>query len=414
MTPLLEPLMSTSTLSNRGRNAPASPIRSLAAKASESVDRGVEVLFLNIGQPDIPTPKGMIDAYRNYDETVLAYAPSDGYPAYRTALAGYYNDLLGGSQIRADDIVVTVGGSEALLFAMAAVTDPGDSVLVCEPYYTNYSGYANMLGIGVDAVTTTPENSYRIDPAHVEAAITPSTKAMVIPSPGNPTGVVLTSQELEALADICRRHGLFYISDEVYREFVYDEPNGTRAPSILGCADTEDIAIVIDSVSKRYSACGARIGCLVTRNTELRTAALHYGQARLSPATVDQYAGLAALQTPHSYFDNVVKEYTERRNVLVDGLADIGIQVERPKGAFYVAAPLPVDDATAFSEWMVSKFTKDNHTVCVAPLAGFYHSPDMGRSEIRMAYVLEQSKLKQCTEILGEALKAWNNGSPGH
>ena len=195
------------------------------------------------------------------------------------------------------DIVVTVGGSEALLFAMAAVTDPGDSVLVCEPYYTNYAGYANMLGIGVDAVTTTPENSYRINPADVEAAITPNTKAMVIPSPGNPTGVVLTSRELEALADICRRHGLFYISDEVYREFVYDEPSGTRAPSILGCAGTEDTAIVIDSVSKRYSACGARIGCLVTRNTELRTAALHYGQARLSPATVDQYAGLAALQT---------------------------------------------------------------------------------------------------------------------
>ena len=404
--------MSTSNLSNRGRNAPASPIRSLAALARESVDRGVEVLFLNIGQPDIPTPKGMIDAYRNYDETVLAYAPSDGYVDYRTALAGYYNDLLADRCIDAEDIVVTVGGSEALLFAMAAVTDPGDSILVCEPYYTNYAGYANMLGIGVDAVTTTPETSYRIDPAQVEAAITSRTKAMVIPSPGNPTGVVLSEQELEALADICRRHGLFYISDEVYREFVYDEPTGTRAPSILGCANTEDIAIVIDSVSKRYSACGARVGCLVTRNPDVHTAALHYGQARLSPATVDQHAGLAALQTPQSYFDDVVREYTERRNVLVQGLADIGIEVEPPKGAFYVAAPLPVDDATAFSEWMVSKFTKDNHTVCVAPLAGFYHSPHLGRNEIRMAYVLEQSKLKQCTEILGEALQAWNNGSP--
>ena len=406
--------MSTSNLSNRGRNAPASPIRSLAALARESVDRGVEVLFLNIGQPDIPTPKGMIDAYRNYDETVLAYAPSDGYPAYRSALADYYNELLGEERIDAEDIVVTVGGSEALLFAMAAVTDPGDSILVCEPYYTNYAGYANMLGIGVDAVTTTPETSYRIDPAHVEAAITPTTRAMVIPSPGNPTGVVLSQKELDALADICRRHGLFYISDEVYREFVYDEPSGTRSPSILGCTDTEDIAIVIDSVSKRYSACGARVGCLVTRNADVRAAALHYGQARLSPATVDQYAGLAALQTPQSYFDDVVREYTERRNVLVQGLADIGIDVERPKGAFYVAAPLPVDDATAFSEWMVSKFTKDNHTVCVAPLAGFYHSPHLGRNEIRMAYVLEQSKLKQCTEILGEALQAWNNGAPNH
>ena len=398
--------------SQRGLNAPASPIRSLAALASTSVDRGADVLFLNIGQPDIPTPRGMINAYRNYDETVLAYAPSDGFAEYREALAKYYNNLLSGSDIGAENIVVTVGGSEALLFAMAAVTDPGDSILVCEPYYTNYAGYAHMLGINVDAVTTTPETSYHIDPAQVEAAITPTTKALVIPSPGNPTGVVLTTDQLDALVDVCHRHGLFYISDEVYREFVYDEPTGTRAPSILGCDGSDDIAIVIDSVSKRYSACGARVGCLVTRNTDIRTAALHFGQARLSPATVDQYAGLAALDTPSSYFDDVVKEYTERRNVLVQGLADIGITVARPKGAFYLAVALPVDDATAFSEWMVSDFRLENQTICVAPLEGFYCTPGLGCNEIRMAYVLDQAKLKRCTEILGAALKAWNNGQP--
>ncbi|MBM44471.1 MAG: aspartate aminotransferase [Phycisphaerae bacterium] len=396
------------SLSNRGRNAPASPIRSLAALARTAVDAGVDVHFMNIGQPDIPTPRGMIEAYQAYDEQVLAYAPSDGYIEYRQGLAGYYNDLLDSNPVSPDDIVVTVGGSEALLFAMAAVTDPGDSILVCEPYYTNYAGYANMLGLGVDAVTTTPGNSYRIDPADIEAGITATTRAIVIPSPGNPTGVVLDEAQLDAIIDICTRHGIFYISDEVYREFVYDAPAGTRAPSVLSRPGSEECAIVIDSVSKRYSACGARVGCLVTRNQDARRAALHFGQARLSPASVDQHAGLAALQTPRSYFDEVVEEYTRRRNMLVDGLASIGIEVERPRGAFYLAVALPVEDATAFSEWMVSEFTLENETLCVAPLEGFYHTPGLGRNEIRMAYVLEQEKLGRCIGILGAALEAWN------
>lgn len=395
------------SLSNRGKNAPASPIRSLAALARKAVDKGVHVHFMNIGQPDIPTPRGMIEAYQSYDEKVLAYAPSDGYIEYREGLASYYNDLLEANTITSEDIVVTVGGSEGLLFAMAAVTDPGDSILVCEPYYTNYAGYANMLGLGVDAVTTTPGNSYRIDPSSIEAGISKTTRAIVIPSPGNPTGVVLGEEELDAILDICKRHGIFYISDEVYREFVYDAPQGTRAPSVLGRTGSENLAIVIDSVSKRYSACGARIGCLVTRNKEVRRAALHFGQARLSPATVDQHAGLAALDTPRSYFDDVVEEYTRRRNVLVEGLASIGIDVERPRGAFYLAVALPVEDANAFSEWMVSEFTLENESLCVAPLEGFYYTPGLGRNEIRMAYVLEQETLKRCTCILGAALEAW-------
>jgi aspartate aminotransferase len=353
----------------------------------------------------------MIEAYQSYDERVLAYAPSEGYLEYRQKIAGYYQRLLkgSGSTIEADDIIVTVGGSEALLFSIAAVTDPGDSILVCEPFYTNYAGYANMLGIDVIAVTTTPDENYHLDPARVEAALLPGTRALVIPSPGNPTGVVLSDEQLDALADICHRHGLFYISDEVYREFVYDKPAGTLAPSILSRPGTEDIGIVIDSVSKRYSACGARVGCLVTRNKDVHGAALHYAQARLSPATVDQHAAMAALDTPQSYFDEVVKEYTARRNTLVDGLQSIGVKCERPSGAFYLAVSLPIEDATAFSEWMVSEFELDGETLCVAPLKGFYHTPGLGKNEIRMAYVLEQDILERCVKILAAALEVWKS-----
>ncbi len=402
--------MSTLTLARRGLNSPASPIRALAAKAQGAVDNGVNVMFMNIGQPDIETPREMIEAYHRWDESVLAYAPSDGFRDYRQQLADYYNGLLAdsGHTVEADQFLVTVGGSEALLFAIAAVTDPGDSILVIEPFYTNYAGYANMLGLSVDAVTTTPADGYHVDLGKVEAAVTSSTRAMVIPSPGNPTGVVLTEEQLDGLADICRRHGLFYISDEVYREFVYDVPVGTLAPSILSRPGTEELAIVVDSVSKRYSACGARVGCLVTRNKDVHRAALHFAQARLSPATVDQYAAMAALRTPQSYFHDVVKEYTARRNVLVDGLNGIGIECPRPKGAFYLAVALPVDDADAFAQWMVSDFSLDGDSLCVAPLAGFYHTPGLGRNEIRMAYVLEQDTLRRCVKVLEGALAEWS------
>ena len=394
-------------VSRRGGTVPTSPIRKLASLARQAVDRGVKVHFMNIGQPDIPTPQGMLDAYRHFDEAVLAYAPSDGFVSYREKLAAYYNDLPASPSVTADDIVVTVGGSEAILFALAAVTDPGDRVLVCEPYYTNYAGFVHMLSLDIDAVSTRPEESYHISPERVEAAITQKTRALIIPSPGNPTGVVLSEDELDALIDICRRHGIFFICDEVYREFVYDQPIGTRAPSVLSRVDTDNITIVVDSVSKRYSACGARVGCLVTRNREVRDAALRFGQARLSPATVDQYAAMAALDTPDTYFQEVVKEYQSRRDTLVSGLAAFGIQVEKPKGAFYLAVALPVEDATAFSEWMVSEFTLNGETVCVTPLEGFYQTPGRGKNEIRMAYVLNEATLKRCTEILGAALREW-------
>ena len=401
--------MTATTLSRRGLEAPASPIRALASIARDAQATGKHVHFMNIGQPDIATPRGMIEAYQNYDEKVLAYAPSDGFQDYREGLASkYYNRVIGDQPpITAEDIVVTVGGSEALLFAMASVTDPGDEVLVCEPYYTNYHGYAHMLGIETSPVTTHADDEYRIDPARIEEAITGKTRALVLPTPGNPTGVVLSHEDLVRIADICKRHGLFFICDEVYREFIYDAPLGTLAPSLLAVPGAHEQAVIIDSVSKRFSACGARIGCLVTRNRELRKAALHFGQARLSPATVDQYAGMAALDTPEDYFHDVVTEYKGRRDALVSGLQNIGIDVQPPKGAFYLAVPLPVDDADHFAKWLVSDFDIDGETLCVAPLAGFYSTPGLGRNEVRMAYVLEKKVIERCVKIIEAGLEAY-------
>ena len=403
-------MTTTISPSSRGFNAPTSPIRALEADTSAADASRKTVHIMNIGPPDIATPRGKIDAYRNYDEKVLAYSPSDGYPAYREALASdYYGKVVGTlAPITAEDIVVTVGGSEALLFAIAAVTDPGDEILVCEPYYTNYAGYTHLLGVTAAAVTTHVQDGYQIDPAMIEAAITEKTRAIVLPTPGNPTGVVLSFEDLERITEICIRHGLFFICDEVYREFVYDHPAGTLAPSMLAVPGAEDIAIVIDSVSKRYSACGARVGCLVTRNKDVRRAALHFAQARLSPAPVDQLAGMAALSTPPDYFAEVIETYRERRDVLVAGLEPIGISVPAPEGAFYIAAPLPVEDAADFCSWLVSDFELDGETLCMAPLGGFYTTEGLGRNEVRMAYVLDKDVITRCVAILEAGLKAYS------
>jgi aspartate aminotransferase len=403
--------MASPTLSKRGRGAPASPIRKLAPYADAARERGVTVHQLNIGQPDIATPRGMIEAYRNYDERVLAYAPSDGFRAYRDKLAVYYSAIAtggAGGPVTADDIVVTVGGSEALLFAIAAACDPGDEVLVCEPYYTNYAGFSHLLGVGVRPVTTHAADGFRIDPQKVAAAVSERTRALVLPSPGNPTGVVLSHDELEALATICRERGLFFVCDEVYREFVYDLPTGTLAPSVLSLADFDTHAVVIDSVSKRYSACGARVGALVTRNAELREAALRFGQARLSPATVDQYAAMAALDTPDDYFREVVQEYRARRDALVAGLHDIGVDCVKPQGAFYLVATLPVDDSDAFCRYLLEDFALDGETVMLAPASGFYATEGLGTREVRIAYVLDRERLARSVKILGAAFEAYN------
>jgi aspartate aminotransferase len=403
------------TLSQRGDTAPASPIRRLAPYAQAARDRGITVHHLNIGQPDLPTPKQMIDAYRNYDELVLAYAPSDGFLAYRQKLADHYTELAranGGADLGPEDIVVTVGGSEALLFTMAAIADPGDELLIPEPFYTNYSGFAHMLGLRVRPVTTQSCDGFRIDPERVRAAITERTVGLVVCSPGNPTGVVLARPEIDALADLCRQRGLFYISDEVYREFVYDRPEGSRAPSLLGLRDFDEHGVVIDSVSKRYSACGARVGALITRNSALRSSALRFGQARLSPATVDQYAAMAALATPPEYFSDVVREYTTRRNTLVRALRDIGVHCTTPEGAFYLVTKVPVADADDFCEFLLRDFSLDGETVMLAPASGFYATEGLGKDEVRIAYVLEAPKLERCARILGEAFKAYAKRTP--
>jgi aspartate aminotransferase len=400
--------MSTCTLSRRGSEAPASPIRALEGLARDTAARGITVHALNIGQPDIATPPEMIKAYQNFNDTVLAYSPSDGFPELRESIASWYTSS--GSLYRpveADDIVVTTGGSEALLFAMAAVADPGDEILVCEPYYTNYAGYAHLLSVEVSPVTLSVEDGFRVHPDKIAEAITGKTRALVLPTPGNPTGAIISAEDLAAIAAICVEHDIFFICDEVYREFVYDVPAGTRAASLLDQPIADEYAIVIDSVSKRYSACGARMGWLVTRNAEVREAALRFAQARLSPATVDQYATQAALTVPESWFKDVIAEYQARRNLLVEGLRGIGLDVTMPQGAFYLAIPLPVDDANEFCRWLVGEFDLDGETVCLAPLAGFYRTEGLGRQEVRMTYVLNQDKLTRCVAILDAALKAW-------
>ncbi|MEM9695246.1 MAG: pyridoxal phosphate-dependent aminotransferase [Myxococcota bacterium] len=398
--------MNAPALGRRGKLAPASPIRRLAPYAVAAKARGITVHHLNIGQPDIPTPPAMIEAYQRFDDEVLAYAPSDGFADYREKLAHYYRGVVGDQPpVEPDDIMVTAGGSEALLFTIAAICDPEDEILVVEPFYTNYAGFSHLLSVRVKAVTTRAEDDFKLDPAVVADAVGPKTKALVLPNPGNPTGTVIRRPDLERLAAVCREHGLFFVCDEVYREFVYTGEE--LAPSALSLPNFDAHAVVIDSVSKRYSACGARIGNLVTRNKELRGAALRFGQARLSPPTVDQYAAMAALDTPASYFGEVRAEYQRRRDVVVAGLRRLGIQCATPEGAFYLVAPLPVDDAMAFCTFLLEDFDHDGETVMMAPAAGFYVTPGLGDDEVRIAYVLEADKLKRCITILEAALAAY-------
>ena len=402
--------MPSPTLSSRGRDAPASPIRKLAPLSDAARARGVTVHQLNIGQPDIATPPAMVAAYQRYDEKVLAYAPSDGFRAYREKLARYYTEIAaegGGAPITADDIVVTVGGSEAILFSIAATCDPGDEVIVCEPYYTNYGGFSHLLGVRVKPVTTHAREGYRVEPSRIAAAVGERTRALVLPTPGNPTGAVLGRDTLEALAAICRERRMFFLCDEVYREFVYDQPEGSHAPSLLGLSNFDEHGIVVDSVSKRYSACGARVGALVTRNDAIREAALRFGQARLSPATVDQYAAMAALDTPPEYFREVVNEYRARRDALVEGLRSIGIDCVTPAGAFYLMVALPVEDSDDFCRYLLEDFALDGETVMLAPGSGFYATPGLGKDEVRIAYVLDRARLARSVRILGAALSSY-------
>ncbi len=390
--------------------APASPIRRLHPYAVAATQRGVHVHHLNIGQPDLPTSSTMRAAYRAFDAPVVAYSPSQGTQELRAGWAGYYNRLVVPADmtpIDADEVMITVGGSEALLFLLAVLCDPGDAILVAEPYYTNYAGFAHMLGVEVRPVATFASEGFAIDPARVRAAACDRCRALVVPTPGNPTGAVLSLEELRGLADICVERDMTLISDEVYREFVYAE-GMVVAPSALALSGYEQHVAVVDSVSKRYSACGARVGCLVTRNRQIYSAALKFAQARLSPPTVDQHAALAALQTPEVEMQAAVREYRRRRDLVVAGMNAIdGVDCPNPAGAFYLVADLPVADAEAFCVFLLQDFELDGETVMLAPAEGFYASEGVGRNQVRLAYVLGVEPLQRCLRILDAGLKAW-------
>jgi aspartate aminotransferase len=388
-------------ISSKAVAMPASPIRKLVPYSEAAKKRGTTVYHLNIGQPDIETPEVALNAVKNLDRKVIEYSHSAGFESYRIGLADYYK--ASGINVNAADIIITTGGSEALIFGLMSTCDLGDEVIIPEPFYANYNGFAVMAGLNVVPVTASISNGFALPPVEeIEKKITPKTKAIVICNPGNPTGYLYSKAELEQLRDIVLKHDLFLFADEVYREFCYD---GAVPFSVMNLEGIEQNVVMIDSVSKRYSMCGARIGALISKNTEVMAAALKFGQARLSPPTIDQIAAEAALQTPQSYFDNVVNEYVERRNIMVNGLNAIdGVECPMPSGAFYCVAKFPVDDAEKFCQWLLESFEHEGQTVMMAPANGFYATKGLGQQEARIAYVLNKESLQKAVECLKVAL----------
>ena len=392
------------TVSRKGEAMPSSPIRKLVPFAENAERAGKKVFYLNIGQPDIHTPEVAQRAIKEADVPVLAYSHSAGVASLRAGLSEYYHSK--NLRVTSEEIIVTTGGSEALLFTFGSAMDEGDEVIIPEPFYANYNGFATASGVKVIPVESNIENGFALPPVSAfEAAITPKTKGIMICNPGNPTGYLYSKEELNQLKAIVLKHDLFLIADEVYREFTYD---GAEHYSILGIEGLEEHAIVVDSFSKRYSMCGARIGCLVSKNRHFMATAMKFAQARLSPPTYAQIASEAALKTPQSYFDTVNTEYVERRNVLVDGLNSIdGVFCPKPKGAFYAVAAFPVESAEHFAEWLLSEFDHNGKTLMMAPAAGFYAKPELGRQQARLAYVLNVEDLKECIEIVRHALQVY-------
>ena len=391
-------------LSRRGVRMPSSPIRRLAAYADQAVAAGKHVYHLNIGQPDIKTPETFMNPIKNLDMPVLAYGPSGGLMSLRKKLSTYYKRF--DIDAEAEDILVTTGGSEAILFTLMTITDPGDEIIIPEPFYTNYNGFAVEAGVKIVPITSGVEDDFQLPPiATITEKITERTRAIVICNPNNPTGYVYSKEELLALRDIVAENDLFLLADEVYREFVYD---GLKHTSILHLDGIDDRTIILDSVSKRYSACGARIGMIVTHNREVIDSALKFGMARLCPPTIEQIGTEAAIDTPQDYFDEVIEEYDKRRKVMVEALRAIpGVVAPMPKGAFYLVVKLPVDDADAFAQWLLTDFDVENETVMVAPANGFYSTPGLGKDEVRIAYVLNVDHIKKAMNILAEGLKAY-------
>jgi len=392
------------TISNKGHRMPASPIRKLTPFADKAKADGKKVYHLNIGQPDIETPAGMLNAIKNIDFKVWAYTPSEGTLAYRKKLTEYYNKL--NYNISPDNILVTTGGSEAITIAMMTCLDAGDEVIIPEPFYANYNGFASQSDIVVKPILSFIENGFALPPiSEFEKLITPKTKAIFICSPNNPTGYLYSKEELLALKDLVLKYDLYLFSDEAYREFCYD---GREFTSPMHLDGLDENVIVLDTVSKRYSACGARLGCIITKNKNVWTTALKFAQARLSPGMVEQIAGAAAVDTPDSYFEAVNKEYTSRRDNIVSSLNKMeGVYCPNPGGAFYVVAKLPIDDADKFCQWMLEKFSLNNETVMMAPATGFYSTEGAGTNEVRMAYVLNNDDISKAMNCLNEALKVY-------
>ncbi len=383
---------------------PESPIRKLVSFAEIAKKNGKKVYHLNIGQPDIKTPEVSLDAIHNFSDTVVEYSHSAGFESYRKGLSLYYKNL--GIDVDYADLMVTTGGSEALLFALNSCLDADDEIIIPEPFYANYNGFSVSAGVKVKPISTSINDGFALPSIEdFEKLINSKTKAILICNPGNPTGYLYSKQELEVLRDLVIKYDLFLIADEVYREFSYD---GMKHYSVLNIKGLEQNAIVVDSTSKRYSMCGIRVGCIVSKNKEVMSTALKFAQARLSPPTFGQIAAEAALDTPKLYFDQVISEYVSRRDLLIDGLNNIdGVFCPKPKGAFYAIAQLPVDNADKFAQWLLECFDLDGETLMVAPAAGFYATPNTGINQVRIAYVLNKESLKSAINILANALKVY-------
>jgi aspartate aminotransferase len=391
-------------LSERAIATQESPIRKLKPLVDQVEAKGIKIYRLNIGQPDLETPKEIVKVYKKYHEKVLSYGPAQGLDLYRENLVNYYqrNNI----DINKDDIIVTTAGSEAIIFALMTTCNPGDEIIIPEPFYTNYNGFAKMAGVKVVPLTTHAENGYGLpSDEKIKELINEKTKAILICSPNNPTGAVYPRKDMERIAKIAQEHDLFIISDEVYREFIY---NGEEQVSFLNIKDIEDKVIMVDSISKRYSACGARIGCLISRNKGIMAAALKFAQARLCPPTIDQLAANAAIDIKPSYFKRVIKEYDKRRNIVFNALQEMeGVICEKPAGSFYIMAKLPIKDAESFIKWLLTDFEIDNETLVLAPGNGFYATPNAGRDKVRIAYVLNEKDLKKAMYILKKGLEEY-------
>jgi aspartate aminotransferase len=396
-------------ISKRACEIQASPIRKLKPYADKTLAKGIKIFHLNIGDPDIPTPQAVIDTFCRYRGPVLSYGPAQGFLDLREAVARYFGQYR--IPVEADNVLITTGGSEAIHFAFSIVAETGEEIIIPEPYYTNYNGYASFAGVRIVPLPLKVEDGFRLPPLEaIEAKITPKTRAILVCSPNNPTGTVYTPEELERVVRLVKRHDLFLIGDEVYKEFVYD---GLRHKSILEYEDIRERAIVVDSISKRYSCCGARIGMVITRNAEVYQAALKFAQARLCPPSVEQMAALSAYNMPMDYFRPVREEYQRRRDVLYEGLKDVpGIVIRKPQGAFYVIVRLPVKDTEHFAVWMLSEFSLDGKTVMVAPGPGFYSTPNLGADEIRIAYVINETDLREAVRVFKAGLEKYRTLFP--